>query len=1073
MFWKTLLARTCPRGKVSLRLVLVIPFILQIFAVVSLLGSLHNGQIAANDLANRLRMEIVDRIDRHLHAYLELPHQIARSNAEAYRQGDLNFDNPDRLLRSFWRQGLQSDEIGTIALATPDGRFVGANRAQRYAVIADPTTGQTLRQYRLGDDGERLDLLQTLPNYDPRERGWYQTAVRAGKPTWAEIDISASDRQRMDLSAVYPVYDATQTLQGIFLVDVPLSHISHFLKSLKVSERGRAFIVESNGHLVASSTLDDPFARQDGTLDRIDPFQDRAGSLGDLAKQLKHQLGGSMPANEPAQLKLTWQGQTQFVQVNPFRDNWGLNWSIVAVVPEADLMGQIPATTRTTIAFCAISLALSTLLAILTLRWIGRPLGQLGAASQAIANGDLDREVSVRGIEELEVLAHSFNHMAAQLRLSFRQREHYSRTLEARVNQRTRELQQEIQERELLEEKLRTSEEKMRALFEAMSDIVLVLDADATAIDIVPTDLSHQYAPDIDPVSHTIDRFFQEETAPEWLGKVRQALNERSTVNFDYSLMLGETREWFTASISPISNDAAIWVARNISARKRVERDLERAKEAAEVANQAKSTFLANMSHELRSPLNAILGFAQLMTRARDLPSSQQEHLGIITRSAEHLLTLINNILSLSKIEAGRTTLNLQTCDLYRLLDEVEDMFRLRAADKHLQLICQSSPEVPQWVIADEVKLRQILINLLGNAIKFTQEGSVTLRVSTLENGFSNSQPSTPNSKTHRLHFEIEDTGLGIDPDELESLFEPFAQTRTGHQAQEGTGLGLTIGRQFVELMGGTMTVCSEVGRGTTFAFEVGVEVVEDTQIQQLHPTRRVIGLEPDQPTYRILVVDDKWSNRHLLVQLLAPLGFEVREACNGREGIDIWQEWNPHLIWMDMRMPVLDGYEATQRIKATTKGQATAVIALTASTLEEERTVILSTGCDDFVRKPFREEDIFNAMHKHIGVRYIHDRPERLPASAKSESFDAASLNQLPLELLDRLERGTILCDMEEIDSAIVQIQSSHPHVGNELANLAHNFAYDEIWNLIQIAKGDSDVPLSRSQLPCRAIDQ
>ncbi|MGB7275510.1 MAG: ATP-binding protein [Geitlerinemataceae cyanobacterium] len=1053
MFWKTLLARTCPQGKVSLRLVLVIPFVLQIVAVVSLLASLHNGQNAANELASRLRMEIVDRIDRHLHTYLEIPHQIAQINAEAYQQGDLSFDNSERLMRYFWRQGLQSDEIGTIAVATANGKFLGANRSQQYMTLADPATGQTLRQYRVGDNGQPENLLQMLPNYDPRQRAWYQKAVRAGKPTWAQIDVSPSDRQRMDLAAVYPVYDSTQTLQGVFLVDVPLSNLSHFLTGVKVSDRGFALILEPNGTLVASSTNPDGVVQ---TIDRVDLLKKETGLVGELATHLKQRFSESKRQEQPEQLKLRWQGQTQFVQVTPFQDRFGLNWSIVVVVPEADLMGQIPAATRTTIVFCWTALGLSTALAILTLRWISQPILQLGVASKAIANGDLDRTVSVTGIEELEILADSFNHMAAQLRSSFQGQENYSRILEAKVNQRTQELQQEIQERELLEEKQRTSEEKMRALFEGMSDIVLVLDAEAVNIDIIPTNLSHQYPADIDPVSHTLEQFFRGETASRWLGKVRQALTTQTTLNFDYSLTLGDSQEWFSASISPISKETVIWVARNISTRKRVEQELERAKDAAEVANRAKSTFLANMSHELRSPLNAILGFSQLMTRSQSLPLAQQEHLGIVTRSAEHLLTLINNILSLSKIEAGRTTLSLQNCNLYRLLDEVEDMFRLRAEDKRLQLVCQSTPEVPQWIRTDDIKLRQVLINLLGNAIKFTHEGSVTLRLS-MPASPGDREPRPPQLKPQTLYFEIEDTGAGIAPEEAESLFEPFVQTRIGQQAQEGTGLGLPISRQFVELMGGKMTLESQVGRGTIFKFSIPVDIAEATDIQKLPPTRRVLALEPNQPSYRILVVDDKWSNRQLLLQLLTQMGFEVREACNGREGVEIWQKWSPHLIWMDMRMPVMDGYEATQQIKSTTKGQATAVIALTASTLEEERAVILSAGCDDFVRKPFREDDIFDTMHKHIGVRYIYDRPDRASVSSKSKIFDPCSLKNLPPELLDRLEKGTILCDMEEIDSAILQIQSSHRVLGEELASLAHNFAYDEIWNLIQSAKGNS----------------
>ncbi|OAD22293.1 two-component hybrid sensor and regulator, partial [Candidatus Thiomargarita nelsonii] len=334
-------------------------------------------------------------------------------------------------------------------------------------------------------------------------------------------------------------------------------------------------------------------------------------------------------------------------------------------------------------------------------------------------------------------------------------------------------------------------------------------------------------------------------------------------------------------------------------------------------------------------------------------PQEHRENIGIINRSGEHLLMLINQVLDLSKIEAGRITLNKQNFDFYRLLDDVEDMFQLRADDKHLQLLVDRSPDVPQYVQTDEVKLRQVLINLLNNAIKFTQEGGVSLRVS---------------SEAGALRFEIEDTGPGIAPDELDNLFEAFVQTAAGKLAEEGTGLGLAISRQFVQLMGGDMTVSSEVGKGTTFKFEIAIRVVKSSDIQSQQTSRQVIALAPGQSRYRILIVDDKHSNRQLLLKLLGPLGFEVRDCCNGVEAIEIWEHWQPHLIWMDMRMPVMDGYEATQRIKATFKGHATTIIALTASAFEEERAAVLSAGCDDFMRKPFKETDIFEMMHKHIG---------------------------------------------------------------------------------------------------------
>ncbi|MBW4683503.1 MAG: response regulator [Komarekiella atlantica HA4396-MV6] len=482
-------------------------------------------------------------------------------------------------------------------------------------------------------------------------------------------------------------------------------------------------------------------------------------------------------------------------------------------------------------------------------------------------------------------------------------------------------------------------------------------------------------------------------------------------------------------------------------------RQLEVKAQEAEAANLAKSEFLANMSHELRTPLNSILGFTQLMTRDRSLSPSQLEHLEIINRSGEHLLTLINDVLSMSKIEAGRTTLNENSFDLYSLLDSFVEMLRLKAESKGLQLIFERTPEVPQYVLTDESKLRQVLINLLGNAIKFTEEGGVILRVGIKQEAEARQDSQSP---SYLLHFEVEDTGPGIAPDELEKLFKPFVQTETGRKSQQGTGLGLTISQQFVRLMGGNISVSSTLEQGTIFAFDIKISPTEVAKVKTRQLKRRVIGLEPNQPKYRILVVEDKWENRLLLVKMLTSLGFEVREAENGQEGVNLWETWEPHLIWMDMRMPVMNGYEATKQIKTHLKGQATIIIALTASAFDEERSVILSTGCNDFVRKPFREEVILNKMAQYLGVRYIYEQKAlKVDEFGENSEIECCSLKEvltrMPSEWVAKLHQAALCTDEKLIFSLLEQVPQESVHLANTLADWVNNFRIDKVIDLTQ----------------------
>jgi len=628
----------------------------------------------------------------------------------------------------------------------------------------------------------------------------------------------------------------------------------------------------------------------------------------------------------------------------------------------------------------------------------------------------------------------------------------------------------DITPRKLAEIALAESEEKYRHLVETSQDIIWSCDAEGH-LTFVNQAVKQIYGYDPEEM---LGCSFGDFLAPAQIDRNRELQQRLLTGDdvFQYeSIVLGKDGRQIDVNTKAIARlDAAgnitgtTGTASDITERKQAEIALQKAKEEADRANRAKSEFLSNMSHELRTPLNAILGFSQLLTRDTALGADQQQYLGIISRSGEHLLVLINNILQMSKIEVGLVTVNNSTFDLHKMLKNTEEMLKLQAEKKGLQLIVDATPDLPQYVESDESKLRQALINVIGNAIKFTAEGGVNLRIKyeLLSNKNYGQIPLVDNCC---LLFEVEDTGAGISPAEMHNLFKPFAQTESGRKAQEGTGLGLPISKQFVELMGGKMTVTSSVGCGSIFKFDIRVSLPSAVEIQVAQTARRVVGIEPGQPEYRILAVDDRLESRLLLVRMLSSLGFAVQDAENGLQAVEIWLSWEPHLIWMDMRMPVMDGYEATKRIKAHLKGQATVIIALTASAFDEERSVILSAGCDDFVAKPFREQVILEKMAKYLGVRYVYDREASLSSDAVASS-DAAATNRtaplpftlnaslfgsMPAEWVDELYAAADAVDNEEIFRLLLSIPPVDAGFRSAIADLANNFRCDRIIDLIE----------------------
>jgi signal transduction histidine kinase/CHASE1-domain containing sensor protein/DNA-binding NarL/FixJ family response regulator len=494
--------------------------------------------------------------------------------------------------------------------------------------------------------------------------------------------------------------------------------------------------------------------------------------------------------------------------------------------------------------------------------------------------------------------------------------------------------------------------------------------------------------------------------------------------------------------------DGVLEMTEDITERKQNEED-RIARQTAEEANRAKSAFVANMSHEIRTPLNAILGFSQILARAPNLTAEEAEQVRTINRAGSHLLQLINDILDLSRIEAGRLTLDPTDFNLHDLLDDLEMMFRSRAVAKGLQFSMERTDTVPRAVRADEGKLRQVLFNLLGNAVKFTKSGGVAVRVradALADGGGENNAV--------RLLVEVEDSGPGIPKEDLANIFDTFQQSEAGRESG-GTGLGLAISWRLAEMMGGEIKVVSRVGQGSCFSFSVPVQPVEAALKETTENSQIVVGIEPGAGPLRILAVDDEEDNRALLRALLEPVGFAVREAVNGEEALDAFSQWSPHAVLMDMRMPVMDGYEASRRIKATSRGATTPVIALTASAFMDDVQKVMSAGVDAYLRKPFRSEELFAVLGKALGIAFVYEEEVGAPTSHHSAwSLTGADLATLPPGMVASMRSALEQGDMVGLKAIIAQVHPMDAELSVRLLKLVEQYNYEKLLRILDDVK-------------------